>query len=42
MENQISIITYQKARYQENPKVQLAFEKCKYQENPENKIKQIE
>ena len=38
MENQTSNITYQKAKYQENPQVQLVFKKRRYHENPENKV----
>ena len=29
VENQMSNITYQKVRYQENPEVQLVYKKCR-------------
>ena len=31
----MSVIRYQKAKYQENPEVQLAYKKTKFHKNPE-------
>ena len=38
-ENRISNITYQKARYQEYPEVQLVYKKYRYHENLVNIVK---
>ena len=37
--NRTSKITYQKAKYRENPEVQLTYEKCKYLKIAEMVIK---
>ena len=40
--NRTSEISYEKAKYQKNPEVQLAYEKCKYLEIAVMKKKIVE